>query len=175
MRISPLDIQQMMFKVRMRGYDRREVDQFLEEIAGTIEALNRDNALLREKLAVAETQLVDLKKTESALTNTLVSTQSMTEDLKQSAKRDAELIMKEAELKAVDLLRGGREELAVLQREILDLRKQRILAIERLRATLRTFERILEIETGDEDEATAMEARAERLASGPPLASRSEP
>jgi len=157
MRISPLDIQQMMFKVRLRGYDRREVDQFLEEIAQTIENLNRENAALREKLAAADMQLGDLRKAEATLTHTLVSTQALTDDLKQAAKRDAELIMKEAEMKAAELLREGREEVAAVQREISELRKQRLLALERLRATLRTFERILEIEASEEEPAAQPE------------------
>ena len=41
-------------------------------------------------------------------------------------------------------------ELAALQRDLSDLRKQRLLALERLRSTLHTFERILEIEEGEE-------------------------
>ena len=164
MRITPLDIQQMIFKVRIRGYDRKAVDQFLEEIAQTMETLNRENSVLREKLSGADQHLAELKRTESTLTHTLVSTQAMAEDLKQIAKRDAELIIKEAELKAADILRAGREEQAAVQREILELRKQRVLAIERLRATLHTFERILEIETGDGESPPTTE-RGERVES----------
>lgn len=153
MKITPLDIQQMQFGVSLRGYTKREVDQFLEDVSQTVEALTRDNQALREKLAVTEEQLANLKKSESTLTNALVSTQALTDDLKQAAQRDAELIMKEAELKAAELLREARMELAGTQREISDLHKQRLLAIERLRSTLRTFERMLEIELSDEEPA----------------------
>jgi len=153
MKITPLDIQQMQFGVSLRGYAKREVDQFLEDVAQTVESLTRDNQALRDKLAATEEQLANLKKSESTLTNALVSTQALTDDLKQAAQRDAELIMKEAELKAAELLREARMELAGTQREISDLHKQRLLAIERLRSTLRTFERMLEIELSDEEPA----------------------
>ena len=62
MRLTPLDIQQMVFKARMRGYDRNEVKQFLEDLAQTVESLNHENGTLREKLAATEEQLAALKK-----------------------------------------------------------------------------------------------------------------
>ena len=150
MRLTPLDIQQMVFKVRMRGYDCHEVKQFLEDIAQTVESLNHENSALREKLAATEEQCGALKKAETTLTHTLVSTQAMADDMKEIAQRDAALLVKEAEFKAAEMLREARQELASLQREISDIRKQRLLGIERLRSTLRTFERVLEIEEEEE-------------------------
>jgi len=151
MKITPLDIQHMVFKVRLRGYDRQDVDRFLEELAQMVDVLNRENAALRDKLGLTETELTDSKKAETALTRTLVSTQTMAESLKESAKRDAEMIVKEAEIMAGELMRDARQEMAALQRELSDLRKYRALAVERLRATLRNFDRMLEMEEKDLD------------------------
>src|SRR5213080_1645643 len=122
MKITPLDIRKMVFKVRLRGYDRQDVDQFLEELAQTVETLNRDHTVLREKLASAE-------------------------------------------LKAGELLREAQAELAGTRRDLSDLRKQKLMAIERLRSTLRTFERMLEIEEGDE-QLPAPGDRPEKIADG---------
>jgi len=157
MKITPLDIQHMVFKVSMRGYNRQDVDRFLEQIAQTVDELNREVALLREKLGATEGQLTDSKKAETALTRTLVSTQTMAEELKEAAKRDAELIVKEAEVMAADLLRNTRDEMAKLQHELSDLRKQRAMAIERLRGTLRAFDRALTMEEQDSDTPAGIE------------------
>jgi cell division initiation protein len=146
MKITPLDIQQMVFKSRFRGYDKEEVNRFLEELAQTVEALNRDNAILREKIVFLEQQVAELKRTEATLSNTLVSAQSLAEDVKRTAQREADLVMKEAELKAGELIRQARVELTDTQRDLSALQKQRLLMVERLRATLRTFERMLEVE-----------------------------
>lgn len=151
MKITPIDIQQMDFRVRFRGYDRQEVDQFLDEVAQAVDTLTKDNATLREKLSAVERELGELKKTEATLTQTLVSTQALTDQLKQAAQRDADLMMKEAELKAEGVLREAHQELARSQRDILELRKLRLLAVERLRSMLRSFDRMLEIEEGAED------------------------
>ena len=146
MKITPLDIQQMVFKVRFRGYDKEEVNRFLEELAETVEDLNRDNAVQREKIVFLEQQLTELKRTEATLSSTLVSAQSLAEDVKRSAQREAELVVKEAELKAGEMMRQARAELINTERDLAALQKQRLLMVERLRATLRTFERMLEVE-----------------------------
>ena len=149
MKITPLDIQQMVFRTKLRGYDREEVNRFLEELAQTVESLNRDNAMLRERLAVMEQQVSELKRTETTLSNTLVAAQSLADDVKRSATRDAELIVKEAELKAGELFRQARVELGNTQRDLSMLQKQRLLMVERMRATLHTFERMLDVEASE--------------------------
>jgi cell division initiation protein len=149
MKITPLDIQQMVFRVKFRGYDREEVNRFLEEVAQTVESLNRDNAALRERIAFLEQQVTELKRTETTLSNTLVSAQSLADDVKRSAQRDAELVVKEAELKAGELFRQARVELANTQRDLSMLQKQRLLMVERMRATLHTFERMLDVEASE--------------------------
>ncbi len=153
----------MEFRVRIRGYDRDEVDRFLEGLAKTLEGQNRDNADLRDKLAAVERQLAELKRSEATLSKTMVSVQAMSDDLKQAAQRDAQLIIKEAELKASELVREARAELASTHREIMELRKQRMLVIERLRSTLQTFARVLDVEAEESDHADSAD-RAERIA-----------
>jgi len=161
MKLTPLDIQQMVFRVKLRGYDQEEVNRFLEEVAKTVESLNRDNAGLRERIVSLEQQVAELKRTEVTLSNTLVSAQSLADDVKRSAQRDAELIVKEAELKAGELFRQARIELADTQRDLALLQKHRLLMIERMRATLHTFERMLDVETGDayQDNSVAPEVK----------------
>ncbi len=159
MRITPLDIQQMVFKVSFRGYDKEEVNRFLEELAETVELLNRDNAVQREKITFLEQQLAELKRTEATLSNTLVSAQSLAEDVKRTAQRESDLVLKEAELKAGEMIRKARIEVSDTQRDLAALQKQRLLMVERLRATLRTFERMLEVEEQEafHDAPTAQE------------------
>lgn len=149
MKITPLDIQQMVFRTKLRGYDREEVNRFLEELAQTVEALNRDNAMLRDRLAITEQQVSELKRTETTLSNTLVAAQSLADEVKRSANRDAELIVKEAELKAGEVIRQARVELGETQRDLSQLQKQRLLMVERMRATLHTFERMLDVESAE--------------------------
>jgi cell division initiation protein len=163
MRITPLDIQQMVFKVSFRGYDKEEVNRFLEELAQTVESLNRDHAVQQEKIIFLEQQLAELKRTEATLSNTLLSAQSLAEDVKRNAQREADLVIKEAEVKAGELIRQARVALTDTQRDLSSLQKQRLLMIERLRASLQMFERLFEAEEQEalHDAATASEEKLE--------------
>lgn len=163
MRMTPLDIQQMVFKVAFRGYDKEEVNRFLEELAQTVESLNRDYAIQRERIVFLEQQLAELKRTEATLSSTLLSAQSLAEDVKRNAQREADLVIKEAEQKAGEMIHQARIELTDTQRDLTALQKQRVLMVERLRASLRMFERMLEVEEHEafHDAATASAEKLE--------------
>jgi cell division initiation protein len=151
MKITPLDVQQQEFKSRFRGYDPEEVDAFLRTASEALEDLVKENAVLKEQLEATQGQLQGVRQKESVLNDVLVSTQKMTENLKQAAQREAELILKEAELKAEDVLKKTQEEYGVLQREILMLQRQRIMALEKFRAVLQGFQKMIELEELDSD------------------------
>ena len=151
MNITPLDVQQQEFKSRFRGYDPEEVGAFLRTVSEAMEDLVKENAALKEQLEATQGQLQGLRQKESALNDVLVSTQRISENLKQAAQREAELILKEAELKAEDVLKKTQEEYGVLQRDILALQRQRIMALEKFRAVLQGFQKMIELEELDPD------------------------
>jgi cell division initiation protein len=122
MRITPLDIQQKQFATRFRGFDMEEVDSFLELIREEMEELLRENANLREEARRFEKQLKEYKNIEVTLRDTLVKTQEMVEEYKSTAIKDAELIKKEAELKADEILKGAQERVVKIHEDITDLK-----------------------------------------------------
>jgi cell division initiation protein len=139
----------------------RVVKPTREELALTVENLNRENSALREKLTATEQQVTDLRRTETTLSNTLVSAQTLAEDVKRSAQRESDLIVKEAELKASEIIRQARVSLSDMQRGLADLQKQRLMMVERFRSTLRSFERMLEVEESDayQSDAASVEGK----------------
>jgi cell division initiation protein len=146
MKITPLDIQHKVLDRQWRGYHKTQVDQFLEEIAESVEELTKENLVLKEKLSGKDEELGQLKRAESTLTSTLISTQSFVDQLKRGAQRDADLVVKEAELKAEEILSQSRAELVDMRRTISGLRQQRALVLDRLRSTLSSFHRLVEVE-----------------------------
>ena len=150
MKISPLDIEKMKFRVCFRGYQRREVDEFLDSLTVEYEGLINENESLREKQVALEGQLRDLKNKESVLTQTLTNAQKLVEEMKEGAQKDASLIVKQAELQAEEVLKDSRDESVHIRSEILDLRKQRMFFIERCRSTIDSFQKLLEIEVQEQ-------------------------
>jgi cell division initiation protein len=146
MKITPIDIQQVGFAMRFRGYDRKEVDQFLDTLAQDYETLLKENEQIKERTTSLEAQIVELKKKESLLNSTLIAVQKVVDEMKQNAQKEVNLLIKEAELKAEEITKAAREERLRLQHEIQDLQRQKMLFLEKIRAMLRTFKKTLEME-----------------------------
>ncbi len=164
MKITPLDIQHKVLDTQWRGYHKTQVDQFLEEIAESVEELTKQNLVFKEKLSAKDEELGQLKRAESTLTSTLISTQSFVDQLKRGAQRDADLVVKEAELKAEEILSQSRAELVEMRRTISGLRQQRALVLDRLRSTLSSFHRLVEVE---EQPDTTLNSSFEELEESP--------
>jgi len=152
MRITPLDIQQKQFSVRFRGFDMEEVDSFLELIREEMEELLRENANLREEVKRYEKQLKEYKNMETALRDTLMTTQKMVEEYKNNAQKEAELIKKEAELKAEEMLKQAQEKVVKIHEDITDLKGVRRHFKEELKRLIESHLRMLEFDSEREEE-----------------------
>ena len=76
MRLSPIDIREQQFTTKLfRGFDRGEVDAFLDDVADDYEGVLRENASLREQVGGYEERARGLGETERTLKDTLVTTQ----------------------------------------------------------------------------------------------------
>jgi cell division initiation protein len=143
MRLTPLDIRQQQFTVRMfRGLDPQEVDAFLEDVAEDYESVLKENGLLREQLTALEERSRGLVEREKALQDTLLATQRLAEEMKESARREAQLIMREAELRGDKFVEDLRAEEARIRAEINELKRARRQVAEDLRAALERYHRI---------------------------------
>lgn len=152
MRITPLDIQQKQFSTRFRGFDMEEVDSFLELIREEMEELLRENANLREEARRYEKQLKEYKNIETTLKDTLISTQQMVEEYRNTAKKEAELIIKETELKADDMLREAQEKVIKIHEDITDLKGVRRHFKEELTRLIESHLRMMEFDKEREAE-----------------------
>ena len=144
MRLSPLDIRQQQFTVKMfRGLDPQEVDAFLEDVADDYETLLRENASLKEQLGGHEERARGVTETEKTLKDTLVTTQRLAEEMKENAKREAQLMLRETALSGEKLMEEARAEEAKLRTEIKALKRVRRQLVEDLRETVERYQRAL--------------------------------
>src|SRR5258705_13546685 len=104
MRISPLDIRQQQFTVKwLRGFDIHEVDAFLDDVAEDYETVLKENAQLKEQVSTFEDRARGLSERERALQDTLVTTHRLGDEMKATARREADLQMREAGLRRREL------------------------------------------------------------------------
>lgn len=95
--ITPHDIQKNEFIKSFRGYDTKQVDSFLNKIAADYGDIYAENIKLKEQLENAQESLSKYKELEENLQKTLVLAQKNSEDLLTNAKKEANVIIKEAE------------------------------------------------------------------------------
>ena len=122
MRITPLDIQQKQFPMKFRGFDVEEVYAFLEVIREEMEELLRENANLKENVQRADVQVREFKDMETTLRETLITAQQMVEDYKLNARKEAELLIREAELRADNMLKDAHEKVIKIHEDITDMK-----------------------------------------------------
>ena len=102
--ITPIDIQNKEFKSAGFGYSKKEVDEFLSLIESEFDALYKQNIALNDKINMLSEAIKQYKSMETALQNTIVTAQTITEEMKNAATLKAETIIKEAENKAADMI-----------------------------------------------------------------------
>lgn len=145
MRISPLDIQQQTFRSAFRGLDRKEVQAFLDLIRSEMEEILRENQQLRGEIHKMEGLLGDYRAKEQALKETMVTAQKLVEDIKGGAKKEAELLIGQAELQAERITNQAYQRLAKMVDEIGELKRQRVQFIASFQAALETQRKLLAV------------------------------
>ena len=154
MRFTPFDIRQQQFSTRLfRGYDVQEVDTFIDDVAGDYEQVLKENALLKEQLAALEERMRGIEERERTLQEMLVTAQRLTEEVKESAKREARLIVREAELQREKLQEAVAAEEAKLKSDVVALQRARRQLFEGLRATVEMYRRLIAEELSEKPDA----------------------
>jgi cell division initiation protein len=133
MRITPLDVRKQEFRKGMRGLDPDEVYAFLATVADEYEAALNDNKALRERLLELDDKVQEYRTIERTLRDTLVTAERVTVESKDNARREASLIVKEAQLQAERSLRDISSEAGRLRQEIQRLRSQRDAYVAKMR------------------------------------------
>ena len=97
-KITPVDIQHESFKKALQGYDRADVDQFLDEVIETLEDDAQQRAALEAEISDLKERMSHFKAMEESLQNTLVLAQRTADEVKASAHKEADLIREQARL-----------------------------------------------------------------------------
>lgn len=122
--LTPLDIHNKEFKRGFRGYNEDDVDEFLDLVVKDYEQLYRENGDLKETIDRLNSKLEHFQHIENTLHNTLVIAQETAEDVKFNAKKETELMIKEAEVNAQRLVDEAAGKVRRMTAEYEELQKQ---------------------------------------------------
>jgi len=141
---TPLDIRKQEFGRRFRGYNRTEVDTFLEMVASEVENLIRNKNKLEEELRHLSARLEDYKNIEATLQSTLLTSQRQAEEMVKNAGERAELTLRRAEQESEKLYERAYEELSSIRAQIGELKGFKESFAARFRSLLETHGRLIE-------------------------------
>lgn len=123
--ITPMDIHNKEFEKGFRGYDTASVDAFMAELVHDYETLYRDNREMTDKIEQLEKRIAQYEQMEATMNNTLVLAQETGENVKNAARKEADLIIQEAEQQrkliledAERSLREGQEKYSIIRNEV---------------------------------------------------------
>ena len=136
MSLTPLDLKKQEFERVFRGYDPVAVDAFLElaaEEMGNLVA--RIHGLEERQRGLSET-LDDYRQMEQALKDTMLAAQRLSEEARDAANRDAELLRREARLEAEQILADSERRRAALEQRIADLESRERVFVRKMKAFL---------------------------------------
>jgi cell division initiation protein len=134
MRITPLDVRKQEFRRVVRGLDADEVYAFLTTVADEYEACLSDNKQLREKVIDLDEKVSEYRNMETTLRDTLLTAERVMSEARQNARKEAELILRDATMKANGQTAHISAEVEAIKNQLRQLRGQRDAFLARLQS-----------------------------------------
>jgi cell division initiation protein len=145
MRLAPLDLRRAQFGVVLRGFDRAEVASFLSEAADDFEKAVREADRARQEVGALHDQLEEHRQREATLRDTLLTAQRVSSEVRESAKHEAELLVREARGQADEIVHVARTRCLAVERELADLSDRRSDAERSLEDVIATLRNALDV------------------------------
>lgn len=124
MPLTPLDIHNKEFSRRIRGYDEDEVNEFLDQVIKDYEIVIRENKDLQNQLLSLQEKLDHFATIEETLSKTIIVAQEAADEVRNNAKKEAQLIVKEAEKNADRIVNESLSKSRKIAMEVEELKKQ---------------------------------------------------
>lgn len=124
MPLTPLDIHNKEFGRRIRGYDEDDVNEFLDQVIKDYELYIRENKDLQNQVAALQERLDHFANIEETLSKTIIVAQEAADEVRNNSKKEAQLIVKEAEKNADRIINEALSKARKIALEIEELKKQ---------------------------------------------------
>jgi cell division initiation protein len=155
-KITALEIQKHEFALKRRGYDPESVRAFLLSIAEDFQELMRENAELETRVRHLEEENADHRDREKILKETLLSAQRLSEEMKNTARREADNIVRQAEIAGQQLTTEALQQSARIEKAMRDMKLQRVNFRLKLKSMLDMFQQVLDFDQDEEEKASSV-------------------
>nr|WP_317398894.1 DivIVA domain-containing protein [uncultured Gemmiger sp.] len=122
--IASEDVRRVTFERAMRGYRCEDVDDYLKQVADSMDALSAENEDLQKKLVVLAQRIDQYRAEEDTLRTTMINAQRLGENVIREAKQKAAEIIRAANIKSEDREQHARDEVELAKQELITLKKE---------------------------------------------------
>ena len=136
MRLTPIQIRKQEFARKVRGFDIEEVQAFLTTAATDFEELLRENMELRAEKTALMQELQNYKKLEDSLRSLVSQAEKAATESTESLKKTAEIVKREAQMSADQLLSEARQEMVKAKAKLGEVKNLRETIVKTIRTIL---------------------------------------
>ena len=122
--ISSEDVRRVTFDKAMRGYRCDDVDDYLKQVAESMDALAAKNDEMQKNLVVLAQRIDQYRAEEDTLRTTMINAQRLGENVIREAKQKAAEIIRAANMKADDREQRARDDVELAKQEIVTLKSE---------------------------------------------------
>ena len=122
--ISSEDVRRVTFEKAFQGYRRDDVDDYLKQVAQSMDELAAQNDDLQKKLVVLAQRIDQYRAEEDTLRTTMINAQRLGENVIREAKQKAAEIIRTANIKAEDREQRSRDDVELAKQEIVTLKSE---------------------------------------------------
>ncbi len=151
MKFTPYGIKSQEFTKSVMGYDKDEVKAYLEKLADEFEKLAEENSKLNEELGELKERMEDYKQIEKNFQESLLSAQEAANRAIEDAKKQTAIMIKEAELKAKQIVDKAQEEAQFIREGVFHLKEEKELLVAKLKAIINSQLELLDVKLSEKE------------------------
>ncbi len=165
MSLTANDIRSIEIRSQMRGYDKEEVDNLLEQVAVAIETTKQENVKLSMEIDSLRSEVASLKENEDVIKGAAIDARKNADATVKAAKKDAADIIKKAKEESKNIIAGNSKKVQEIEQHIESLDQNRKTYLSKLRTLISSHLELAEREAVM-DVREAMADAAENVSKG---------
>ena len=150
MGITPVELRNVKFEKKLRGYNPADVESVLNEVAGEMERLIDANSSLQRQVLSLEDKLKQFQNLEKSLKDALLTAQQAAEEKRKAADRSTEVQIRETEVVCAEMKQKALNEIETMKFELASLKMQKVRFVAEVKSLVDAHRKLLDEKTNSE-------------------------
>lgn len=143
MKTRPDEIRNKNFKTSFRGYDKKEVQNFLNNLSFEVESYSREFDELKSKYDSLNNQLKSINDIQKTVESTIQQAKDLVEKNAKSIEKEKELIIKESTIEAEKIIERAKLKAQEIEQIYLNIINEKTALISRIKSLLLSLSSIV--------------------------------